>query len=67
MSTPLTEQGLSDLELAAHTLWLNDSRLDGTLDRDSWATGLREVDRELAARGLTWDDLSTLTQQVMAS
>ena len=62
MSTPIREQDLTVDELAAHTVWINDSRLDGTLDRTAWALALQEVDQELTRRGLTWDHLNAAAQ-----
>lgn len=45
-------------ELAAHTVTLNDMRLEGRLDRAAWALALANVDAELARRELTWDHLT---------
>lgn len=45
-------------ELAAHTVTLNDMRLEGRLTRPEWAQALANVDAELARRELTWDHLT---------
>lgn len=46
-------QGLRERAIA-----LNDSRLEGRISRADWAVEIASMTDDLAAAGLTWDDLN---------
>jgi hypothetical protein len=43
--------------LRARAIEANDAHLDGSLSRAEWAVEIAAIDADLAAAGLTWDDL----------
>lgn len=49
----MTVEQMRKLAIAA-----NDARLDGRMTREAHAREIAFIDRELAAAGLTWDDLA---------